>query len=239
MIKNQDIYVLKQLNKDLRKHKIKAKLDFIYYDKCPFREYKSETVEVVLKYVDLLSSFHNKIFILSSLGEKCYKECTPYLVNTYHTFLNEVYKTPRDEMDLLYLCDTIAKTNSLEYIDLYENIISNPMTPSTEPIIEMLAKFNIARIDSIIFKLIKKENLIPEEWVGYPNEDDKYWCSIIALKCIVKKKDKKYLEFFKELIDDNDMDWIKLTDSKYAKSSIKNLKKKYKLFAQRGINRIK
>lgn len=71
------------------------------------------------------------------------------------------------------------------------------------------------------------------------NEDSKYWCSLVALKCIVNKKDNKYLDFFKELIDDQDMNWIKFTDSKYANKLTIDLKNKYKSLAKKGINKIK
>ena len=110
------------------------------------------------------------------------------------------------------------------------------MTQSAEPIIKMLAKANIEKIDNIIFNLIKKENLIPKAWLGELNEDCKYWCSLVALKCIVNKKDNKYLEFFKELINDEDMNWIKFTNSKYKDRLTINLKKQYKLLAEKGIN---
>ena len=65
------------------------------------------------------------------------------------------------------------------------------------------------------------------------NEDSKYWCSLVALKCIVNKKDNKYLEFFKELIDDKDMNWIKFTDSKYSNKLTIDLKNKYKALAKK------
>ena len=172
MTKNNDIVILKHLNNDLKKYKVK--LEFQYYDVCPFKESKIEILEVVLRYVDL-----------------------------------------------------------------YESIISRPMTQSAEPIIEMLSKFNIEKFEPIIFNLIKKENLIPKAWLGELNEDSKYWCSLVALKCIVNKKDNKYLDFFEELIDDQDMNWIKFTDSKYANKLTIDLKNKYKSLAKKGINKIK
>ena len=237
MIKNKDLDILKVLNKELKKYKVKLK--FQYYDVCPFKENKIEILEVILKYSELFSSIYNKIFILSSLCDKYYKDSIPYLVKIYHSFINEVYEVPLDEMYLLHICDTMAKINALEYIDLYESIISCPMTQSAEPIIKMLAKANIEKIDNIIFNLIKKENLIPKAWLGELNEDCKYWCSLVALKCIVNKKDNKYLEFFKELINDEDMNWIKFTNSKYKDRLTINLKKQYKLLAEKGINKIK
>lgn len=239
MKKNKDIDILKTLNKELKKYKVKLKLKFQHYSICPFKENKIEILEVILKYSELFSSIYNKIFILSSLCDKYYKDSIPYLVKIYHSFINDVYEVPIDEMYLIYICDTMAKINALEYIDLYESIISCPMTQSAEPIIKMLAKANIEKIDNIIFNLIKKENLIPKAWLGELNEDSKYWCSLIALKCIVNKKDKKYLDFFKELINDEDMNWIKFTNSKYKNRLTINLKKQYKLLAEKGINKIK
>lgn len=237
MTKNNDIVILKHLNNDLKKYKVK--LEFQYYDVCPFKESKIEILEVVLRYVDLLSNIYNRIFILSSLCDKYYKDCIPVLIKIYHIFIEKFYKVPQDEMYLLYICNTIAKINALEYTYLYEGIIYRPMTQSAEPIIEMLSKFNIEKFEPIIFNLIKKENLIPKAWLGELNEDSKYWCSLVALKCIVNKKDNKYLDFFEELIDDQDMNWIKFTDSKYANKLTIDLKNKYKSLAKKGINKIK
>lgn len=127
MIKNKDLDILKALNKELKKYKVKVKLKFQYYDVCPFKENKIEILEVILKYSELFSSIYNKIFILSSLCDKYYKDSIPYLVKIYHSFINDVYEVPIDEMYLIYICDTMAKINALEYIDLYESIISCPM----------------------------------------------------------------------------------------------------------------
>jgi len=237
MTRNNDMKILKLLNKDLKKYKVKLK--FQYYDTCPFIENKFEILELILKYVESFTSIYHKIYILSSLCDKYYKNSVPYLVKTYHSFIDEIYKVPMDEMYLLHLCNTIAKINALEYTDLYESIISCPMTQSAEPIIEMLAKMNIEKFDDIIFNLIKKENLIPTAWLGELNEDSKYWCSLVALKCVVNKKDNKYLYFFNELIADKDMEWIKFTDSKYKSKLIVELKNKYKLLAEKGIKKIK
>ena len=81
--------------------------------------------------------------------------------------------------------------------------------------IKMLAEYNINEYDDIILGLVKKENLIPEAWIGVLNEDSKYWCSYIAMKCIVDKKDEKYLSFFNEILGDEFMCWINFSDSKY------------------------
>ena len=237
MKKNKDLDILKALNKELKKYKVKLK--FQYYDVCPFKENKIEILEVILKYSELFSSIYNKIFILSSLCDKYYKDSIPYLVKIYHSFINEVYEVPLDEMYLLHICDTMAKINALEYIDLYEKIISRSMTQSAESIIKMLSSMNIERIDDCILKLIKKENLIPKSWLGTLNEDCKYWCSLVSLKCIVTKRDNKYLALFKELLEDDDMEWIEFTDSKYKYKLANSLKKQYKLLAKKGMNKIK
>ena len=236
-VKDKDKDLLKLLNRELKKYKVKLK--FQYYDVCPFNKNKLEIMEIILKYVEQFESYHNKIFILTSLCDGCFKDSVPYLVKIYHYFLNEVYKDPIDEAYLLDLCDTIAKINAFEYIDLYKGILLVPITQSAESIIEMLSEFHSEEIDDIILSLVKKENLIPKAWFGELNEDAKYWCSLIALECIVNKKDEKYLSFFKELIADKDMTWIKFTDSKYKNNLTKELKNKYKLLAEKGIKKIK
>lgn len=236
MILNKDVDLLKHLNKELRKYKVK--LCFKYYPTCPFSDHQLEIMELIIKYADCFDSYHHRIFILSSLCDEHFKDSVPYLVKTYHYFLSEVYSVPKDEMYLLFLCDTIAKINALEYIDLYESMISRPMTQSAESIIIMLSKMNVDQVDDMIFDLIKKENLIPKAWFGELNEDSKYWCSLVALKCIVNKKKDKYLAFFNELVQDKDMAWIKFVESKYKSKLTLEMKKKYKVLAEKGIKQI-
>lgn len=237
MTPNYDVNILKSLNRELKKYKIKLK--FKYYDVCPFDEKNFEIMEIILKYVEQFESYYNKIFILTSLCDGYFKDSVPYLVKTYHYFLNEVYSVPIDESYLLILCDTIAKINALEYIDLYKNILLTPMTQSAESIIKMLSENNMVEFDEIIFYLVKKENLIPTAWVGKLNEDSKYWCSYIAMKCIVAKKDKKYLSFFNEILEDELMQWINFSESKYKNQLTLEWKNKYKKLAEKGIKKIK
>ena len=52
MIQNNDVNILKSLNKDLKKYKIKLK--FQYYEVCPFNENKLEIMHIILKNVDYL-----------------------------------------------------------------------------------------------------------------------------------------------------------------------------------------
>lgn len=237
MIRDNDREVLSNLNQKIRKYKVK--LEFQYYDVCPFNGGTKELLELVLEYVEKFEDLHNKIFILSSLCDEYYKDCIPYLVTFYHSFVKNVYKTPQDEVYLQYLCNTIARINAIEYIELYESVITNPMTQAAEPIIEMMSKLDVEKIDNIIVNLIKKENLIPNAWVGKLNEDTKYWCSLVALKCIANKCSHKYFDVLNSLIDDQNMEWIKLSESKYKDKLINSLKKQYKLIAEKGIKKIK
>ena len=237
MARNNDDNLLKLLNKELRKYKIKLK--FRYYDVCPINENKLEAMEIILKYADQFESYYNKIFILTSLCDRCFKDSVPYLVKIYHYFLNKVYSVPIDETYLLFLCDTIAKIKAFEYLDLYKGIISGPITQSAESIIKMVSKYYFDEFDDILLTLIKKENLIPKAWIGEVSEDTKYWCSYIAMKCIVNKKDKKYLPFFHEILEDEFMSWINFSDSKYKNKLTLEWKKKYKLLAEKGIKKIK
>lgn len=237
MDQKDDVNLLKLLNKELRKYK--TKLKFQYYDVCPFDEKNFEIMEIILKYVEQFESYYNKIFILTSLCDEYFKDSVPYLVKTYHYFLNEVYSVPIDESYLLILCDTIAKIKAFEYVDLYKGILTGPITQSAESIIKMLSEFCFEENDEIILSLVKKENLIPKAWIGDVSETCKYWCSYIALKCIVDKKDKKYLSFFNELLEDELMPWIEFTDSKYKNKLTLEWKSKYKLLVEKGIRIIK
>lgn len=231
-----DSIVLKLLNKELKRYHVKLK--FQYYDVSPFKQHNSDVVDIILKYSEMLESYYNKIFIVSSLCDKCFKSAVPYLIDLYDTFLKKIYNLPQDEIFLLHLCVTISKINSLEHKELYKKILCGHITQSAEPLIIMVSKFNDNEYEDIIFNLIRKENLIPDLWVGKLNEDSKYWCSFTALKCIVKKKNKKYLDFFKSIMDDQDFEWLNFSKSKYREKLMLEWKTKYKKLAQIGVNKI-
>ena len=68
--------------------------------------------------------------------------------------------------------------------------------------------------------------------------DCKYWCSFIALRCIVSKKEKKYLNFFKSIIDSKSLEWLNFSESKYSKKLTLEWNEKYKKLANQGYNMI-
>ena len=240
MNKNKDKYILKLLNKELKKNHVHVKVDFHYYDSCPFKKTNTEIGKIILKYVDMLEDYHNRIFVLSSLCDEHFKECVPYLLKVYHDFINNVYKDPIDEEFLNWICNTLAKIKSFnEYTSLYKEFLCSSLTESAEPIIEGLAENCFDEFEENILGLVKKENMIPQAWLGKLSEDSKYWCSFVALKCIVRKNDIKYLSFFQELLEDKDMVWLSFTESKYQKILTIEWKNKYKKLAEKGINKLK
>ena len=118
MVLSKDDVILKQLNKELKKYKIK--LNFRYYDICPFKDHKLEVMNIVIKYSKELESYHNKIFILSSLSDEEFKNAIPYLIDIYFYFLNNIYGMPRDEIYLFYLYPPVSR----ELFYLYPSNIS-------------------------------------------------------------------------------------------------------------------
>lgn len=231
-----DVKILASLNKELRKYNVK--LIFQYYDVSPFKKNNAEIVDIILKYSDMLESWYNKIFILSSLCDEGFKNAVPYLVDLYFYFIENIYSIPSDEIYLIHLCDTISKINSFEHKELYKKILCGPMTQSAESIIMMVSRYNSDEYDHIIFDLIKRENLIPSLWIGELNEDNKYWCSYVSLKCIVFKKNKKYLEFFKTLIECETIEWLHFSKSKYCEKLNLKWNTKYKKLAKQGYDKI-
>ena len=160
------------------------------------------------------------------------------------------------ERVMVIIDDNAARSNTFSYDKLFgfepksdadiknesegkDTILTGPITQSAESIIKMLSEFCFEENDEIILSLVKKENLIPKAWIGDVSETCKYWCSYIALKCIVDKKDKKYLSFFNELLEDELMSWIEFTDSKYKNKLTLEWKSKYKLLVEKGIKKIK
>ena len=229
-----DNNLLKELNNELKKNDVKLK--FWYYDISPFASCDKEIIPLILNYVNKLNSDKNKIFLLSVLGVKGFDDAVPAIVNEYEFFNLNKYSQPFDEILLLELCDTIAKIESKEYIDLYIKMLTMPATTALESIIKMLDKLNVPELDGYIYNLIEKENKIPNEWIGELNEENKYWCSLNALKYIINRKDSKYYDFIKKFLQPERLKWIWFTPSKYSKTNYSNCYKKYIALAKKGLS---
>ncbi len=231
-----DNKVLKLLNKELKKYHIKLK--FKYYVSCPFKIFDDQLLNIILKHIENFDDYYSKIFILSSLGDEYFSECVPYLIDVYEYFIENIYAKPQDDLLMSILCETIRKIKCSKYTDLYAKLFEMKKTSSFESIINMISEMNMLNFEDKIFELIFKETLIPLSYIGLLSEDEKYWCSIVALKYIVNRKNKKYLSFFQRIINDENCCQIYFSDSKYKKTIETNLKKKYKKLAERGLKKL-
>ena len=135
-----------------------------------------------------------------------------------------------------YANKKIAKIESKEYIDLYIKLLTMPATTALESIIKMLDKLKVPEVDRYIFNLIEKENKIPNGWIGELNEENKYWCSLNALKFIINRKDSKYYDFIKTFLQPEKLRWIWFTPSKHMKINYSSCYKKYIELAKKGLS---
>ena len=226
--------MLKELNEEL-KRRYGFKLKFWFYPSSPFSEKDREVIPLILNFAAKLHNVKNKIFLLSVLGVKGYDEAVPALVEEYKFILLYKYNEPFDELLLLHLCDTVAKIESKKHFNLYVDLLTLPSTTALESIIKMLEKMKILEAEEYIFNLIEKENIIPQAWIGSVNEDLKYWCSLCALKYIIKRKDLKYYHFIQKFLHPEKLEWIQFTSSRYTATHYLNCYKKYISLASKGI----
>ena len=230
----QDRAVLKELNQKLKPEGVRLK--FWYYDVSPFTEADKRVIPIILSHTDRLHSDKNKIFLLSALGVRGYDEAVPALVDEYKFYNDNRYSEPLDELLLLDLCDTIARIASKKHIDLYVELLRMPPTTALASIIKMLGKMKISGADEAIFNLIERENKIPQAWIGKPNEEDKYWCSLNALEYMIDKRDAKYRGYIQKFLHPEELDWIRFSESEYRKANYASCYKKYIALAQKGLS---
>ena len=235
---NPDQKVSDALNKAIKK--IKAKLKFQYYEVSPFKKIANdEVVQVVLLYVSQMTNYHHKIYILSALGKNELRSAIPYIVNTYNNFVNTHYSSAQDEIFIEYLFETIAKMNASEYLDSYNKLFQMKMTPAFGIFIKMLDKQKVLALTEVIYRLFKKENYIPKEWVGKKEEEKRYFVSYSILKYLVNRKDPKYRKLFEELIEEETYDWLQYSDSVYRDDIIESFTAKIKAVAKDGIEKLR
>lgn len=232
-MQESDIKIFKELNNAISDYHIKLKIQ--YYDKSPFSEKDKKVIPIIIHYADKLENYKSKIFLLSTLGVLEFDEAVPYLINQYKVFSTNINSNPFDEILLLDLCDTLAKIRSINYIDLYLEILKLPPTAALEPIIKMFDKFNNLEIEKCVVELVEKENKIPTAWVGTLNETDKYWCSQKALEYVIRKKDIKYKTLIEKFLQPERLAWIWFSDSSFKKKNYSSCYKQYVAIAKKGL----
>ena len=232
-----DSLLLKNLNRELKKFRVKLRL--IRYEDSPFLSTASDVMPIILKYVDMCEQKYNKVHLLSTLRAPHFHNSIPYLINFYKKEL-ENYDTPQDEYVLLSVCETIEKIGSDRYIDQYIDLLKNPITPSAECIIRLLTKMPISqKIETCILSLVEKENIIPQAWIGKPNETDKYWCSQIALTYIANINKSKYYSYLEQFLISQNLSWIHFTESEFCQSNYSECYAQYIQIAKKGLKKLK
>ena len=113
------------------------------------------------------------------------------------------------------------------------------MTPAFEKFIKMLDKQKVLALTEVIYRLFKKENFIPKEWVGKKEEEKRYWVSYSILKYLVNRKDPKYRKLFEELIEEERYDWLQYSDSVYRDDIVKSFTAKIKETAKDGLEKLR
>lgn len=234
-----DRILLKHLNKELQPFHVKLHLDRRYRE-SPFPQNSAKAVPIVLKYARMCERKNSKIGLLSAFCSPQFHDAVPYLLDIYKDLIKD-YHDFQSESDLTWVCETIEKIDSDKYIDQYIDLLKMPITPSAECIIRMLSKRKplTPQIETCIVSLIEKESMIPETWIGEPNEDEKYWCSTLALDCIAKKGDPKYRSYLEKFLFPQDLPWIYFTESKYCRSNYSHCYKNYIKIATKGLRKIK
>lgn len=78
-------------------------MKFEYYDISPFDLKDRVVINEIIKYIQEMNNFTNKIYLVTSLGVKGFDEAVPYLIELYKQFINLSYNKPFDEMLILYM----------------------------------------------------------------------------------------------------------------------------------------
>lgn len=228
MVKNIELYdenILKEMNNKLKNYHVKLVFQVYAYEKKSIIENENIKV-VILEYIHKFRSFYSKIFILSCLWGPLCEDCIPILVSSYREFMRE-YSNPKDEIFCQYLADTIKKNNCAKYMNLYIDLLNDNISPSAGSIIEMVSLLDLNECESILLELVEKENVIPESWKGKLNEDDKYYCSLVALKCLQKSESSAVKTLILEWKKYDVMPWIKFEKSPDYNYLMKTTNRKY------------
>ena len=230
-----DTLLLKNLNDELKLFYVKLRLE--RYENSPFSESDIDVIPIIFKYVGMCEQKYNKVHLLSTLRSPHFYNAIPYLINFYKKELED-YDIPQDEYVLLSVCETIEKIGSDRYLDQYIDLLKNPITPSAECIIRLLTKMPVTpQIETCILSLVEKENIIPEAWIGKPNETDKYWCSQTALSYIANKNEQKYYSYLERFLFPQNLSFIYFAESKFCQSNYSECYKQYAKIAKKGLEK--
>ena len=220
-----DKKILKEMNSKLKPYHIKLSFQVYAYEKELIVS-NENTKKIILEYVNKFQSIYAKVFVASSLWGTICEDCTPLLIELYGSIIRE-YETPQDERYCQYITDTIAKNKNEKYLNLYINLLKGVISPSAGSIIEMVASLCIEKCEDVLLELIEKENIIPDAWKGKLNEDDKYYCSLVSLKCLLKSRSSMVKAFIDKLKKYDEIPWVQFTKSKISESLKSSTNKKY------------
>ena len=227
----------KMLNKLIRELKTKGyrftSHKKLIYEK-PFSSQDFVVIDSILNCVKSLEDDELKLGLLYTLGVQGFHDAVPFIVEFYKKYLNE-YKDSNDERILQILCNILYEIKSEKHIELYKELLTIKIVPATVGILDILVDIYDDSIDNYVIPLIEKENEIPLDWIGWPNETDKYWFSENALIFIINKKRKEHKPIIEKFLEPERLEFISFSKSKYQKSNYMECYKRYKSYAEQAL----
>ena len=201
----------------------------------PFNESDFIVINSIVECVKKLEDDYLKFGLIYTLGVKGFDDAVPFLIDFYKEFLKG-YTNSKDERLLQIICKVLYDIHSDKYIELYLELLKLKIVSATVTILDLLENIDDKSIESYIIPLIEKENVIPLDWIGWPNETDKYWFSENALIFIANKKKKEYKDIFEKFLTPEKLEFIHFTQSKYQKKNYDICYKRYKEIAVKSLN---
>lgn len=228
--KSKDIAILKDLAKAINKFGFHCSYKNLIYER-PFSKKDNYIIDLILEYAEKIENFNIKLGMLYSLGVPGFDDAIPYLCDLFEKYVANTYNEPTDEIYMQQLGNIIFDIKSVKYKELYKKIINSKICPSSAIFIELIDELKISDFDDDILKVIYRENVIPNQWLGSVSETDKYWCSEIALIYILNRKDDKYDYLIEVFKSPEKLEWISFVESSDKQTNYKTCYNRYKKIA--------
>ena len=189
---------------------------------CSYEDKTKKAVPILIKYIEQFDSEDRQIQYIGALGVKGFDDATEYLIEKYKKYLH-----PYNQWCLNDVSQTLARICDLRYLDTYFEFLSNDVTIDACYLVQMLGKLKVEKAIPYLIKLVDCVAIIPERWIGFGIEDQKFYVSQCAIEALGRFKRKELNQYIEKFLNPSAIEWIKYTEPNENANILKSTYKDY------------
>lgn len=209
----------------------------LQFDVGTFKTEDAKVIPIIIEYIDKFKNDGYKLQFICSLGTKGFCDATEFLLNKYKENLPPKYNW----WNLNIISQVLAKICDVDHLDDYYDIFDRNVTVDAAYLVEMLGKLKIREAVPHLIKLLDCEAIIPDNWVGNLNEDNKYLVSQMAIKVLGNIGIADNVKYIEKFLEPEKLDFIhySINDPKELNRWLNGTYQKYRKITTKAIEQMK